>query len=215
MTEAYSDWDFGLSELSKRFDERWVLEVTAREAVASVAARADGMAARAILEDATRLLTSSLPAWAVTAVWQGATGRQHDLERLEVDGRHWLSEVAEVCVEQLRANDPAYRSVTPKPAPDTRAGAVLDELLLAGPALRAAAMGRTYREVAGLVSALDMVVTQVSPDLGFRLFLRAMCEYWVPISQAQYDRYEALGEHFGFGEFHVDDVRFLTTLRTE
>jgi hypothetical protein len=31
----------------------------------------------------------------------------------------------------------------------------------------------------------------------------------VPLAQEQYDRYRAIGERFGYGEYHVSDVDHL------
>lgn len=170
------------------------------------------MVAYSILEDAVRLLESPLPTQAITTLWLGATGRRCDLEHLGIDGRDWLRQIADICLDRIRQDDPSYAATAPEPVSEALTGAVLDELRVAGAALTAATMNRDSREVSGVVPALEMAVTQVDPDLGFRLFLRAMKEYWVPIDDAQYARYVALGERFGYGEFLVDDVYFLTKL---
>jgi hypothetical protein len=52
----------------------------------------------------------------------------------------------------------------------------------------AATTRRPESAVTGVVPALRLAVRTVGPDLGFRLSLRMVEEYWVPISRAQYDR---------------------------
>ncbi|MCM2426071.1 hypothetical protein [Streptomyces sp. RKAG337] len=215
MVERYSELDFGLTRLTSRFHQEWAREQTAADVVVDHAGVDGGAkAAHAILEDVIRLRESPLPNWALTALWHAATGRTYDLEHLGIDGRDWLRQIADICVEQIRIEDATYVVAIPAPADDSLTGAVLDELLVAGPGLTASAMTRRHYEVSGVVPALELAVTQVSPDLGFRLFLRAMAEYWVPIDQAWYERFEALGERFGYGPLHVVDVAFLTDLTT-
>ncbi|CAG6396322.1 hypothetical protein NMG29_26480 [Streptomyces cocklensis] len=55
------------------------------------------------------------------------------------------------------------------------------------------------------------MVEQAGPDLGFRLFLRIMYEYTVPISREKYDQWCALGKRFGYGVSHLADLEFLVT----
>lgn len=59
--------------------------------------------------------------------------------------------------------------------------------------------------VPGLVSALERVTFEACADVGFRLFLRAMKAYFVPIDEDRCDAFTALGERFGYPEFLVDD----------
>ncbi|GAA2132231.1 hypothetical protein GCM10009760_06970 [Kitasatospora kazusensis] len=205
MTEHLTEFDFGLTGLTTQFHSDWT--GTPQEIIERCADSSP--AAHAILEDVLRLLESPLPTWAITVLWQAATGREFDLAYLGIDGRDWLHQIVDVCTERVRRDDPAFVAATPPPAPNALTGAVLDELLAAGPALTTSTMSRDSCEVSGVVPALELVITQVSPDLGFRLFLRAMARYWVPINSVQYNRFIALGELFGYGDFHVNDVQFL------
>ncbi|MFJ1602294.1 hypothetical protein ACIOHS_02790 [Streptomyces sp. NPDC088253] len=52
----------------------------------------------------------------------------------------------------------------------------------------------------GLVPALERVVTEACADLGYRLFLRAVKAYFVPVPAdgKTYGRFVALGERFGY-----------------
>lgn len=63
-----------------------------------------------------------------------------------------------------------------------------------------------------MVPALESLVNRVDPDLGFRLLLRVMIAYRVPVDQARYEHWLTLGERFGYGQFHVDDTHFLTKM---
>lgn len=54
--------------------------------------------------------------------------------------------------------------------------------------------------------ALEQVVSEVDPDLGFRLFLPVLLALGMPLTEERYARYKALGERFGYGEFHVSQV---------
>lgn len=73
------------------------------------------------------------------------------------------------------------------------------------PEVERATAGHPYRRVPEVVPALERVVTEVDPDLGFRLFLRVLKAYLVPISEPQHLRYRELGERFGYNESVVDD----------
>ncbi|WP_406273841.1 hypothetical protein OHT93_26460 [Streptomyces sp. NBC_00191] len=217
MTRQEFAQDFGFSALTKRFHGPWDHERTALETVADGATdRVDeppGSAALALLEDTLRLLESPLSSGAITTLWLAATGRGYSLDRFGVDGRDWLRQIVDICTERLRQVDPAHAATIPGPASDELTRAVMEEIRVAAPVLTAKTESRRGYEVEGVVPALEQVVTEVDPDLGFRLFLRIMNASWVPITEAQYARYETLGERFGYGRFHVDDVEFLTQLK--
>ncbi|WP_329316965.1 hypothetical protein [Streptomyces sp. NBC_01262] len=210
MREELADFDFGLTGLTERFHQDWRTGLTGTLSARDVVAESADYDARAILEDTLRVLHSSLPTWAVTALWHASTERNHDLDAVGTDGRAWLREIVDVCVERIKQDDPDFTAAVPVPAPDALTGAVLDEILIAGPALTDKTMNWPQCEVSGVVPALESAVHQVGPDLGFRLFLRAMLRYRVPISRTQFERYVALGERFGFAEFFFTNVEVLT-----
>lgn len=58
---------------------------------------------------------------------------------------------------------------------------------------------------AEVVAALQQLVVEVDPDLGFRFFLRVLNAHLVPVTESQYERYHQLGERFGHHELVVDD----------
>ncbi|MEV6948815.1 hypothetical protein AB0N07_44270 [Streptomyces sp. NPDC051172] len=211
-----TDWraapDFGLTQLTRRFHQDWTREGTALEIVASSAESFGGKAAPALLEDSLRLLESPLPTWAVTSLWLAATCRGYDIDRLGVDGRDWLRQIIDVCLQRLRKDDPAYHPPAPAPPSESLTGEVLDEILLVTPQLPVAITEHGWARVGGVVPALNLAATQAGPDLAFRLLLRCLSEYWVPLTQPQYDRFAALGERFGYGEPLVMAVDHLIDL---
>ncbi|MDH6125930.1 hypothetical protein [Kitasatospora sp. GP82] len=64
----------------------------------------------------------------------------------------------------------------------------------------------------GVVPALDLAIREVGPDLGFRLLLRCLSQYWAPIDRSTYERYTAMGRKFGYGDQLVPVVDFLVDL---
>ncbi|MEW2302219.1 hypothetical protein AB0958_19945 [Streptomyces sp. NPDC006655] len=188
----------------ERFAGEWH-EATAEEVVRQAAAcddvrQAPGTAAAVLLEDSLRLLESPLSADTLTTLWLAASDGGYAIDRLGIDVRHWLGRIAEVCRKRLRDAAPAGRPVPPSVRVDL-AEAVLRELAEAPP-------GHPIAGSAAL-EALAQVVSQVDPDLGFRLFLRVLRVFVVPLKAEQYARYKAIGERLGYGEFHVSDVEFL------
>lgn len=59
--------------------------------------------------------------------------------------------------------------------------------------------------VAGFVPALEAVVSQACADLGYRLFLRAMKEYFLRVEVPGYETFIALGKRFGYPPYLVGD----------
>lgn len=217
MTRHRFDFDFGFSLLSEFFNGPWDHGRTVDAALAfAVRDRTKdelpGTSAAAILEDTLRLLESPLPGSALSTLWLGATQRGYDLEALRVDGRDWLRQVARVCTEELRVVAPWRVADPPEPVRGDLTATVMGELADIGHSLSVRTEGYSHFEVAGVLPALESVVTQVDPDLGFRLLLRTVSAYCVPIGQVRFERYEDLGEQFGFGEFHVNAVQFFATL---
>ncbi|MFJ8024250.1 hypothetical protein [Streptomyces sp. NPDC096311] len=200
-------WDFGFSHLAGQAHQDWR---ESREEIRKAAEGDDigqtpGSAAAVLLEDALRLLRSALPDAAVTALWAGAADRPGS-----TDGRDWLRLIEDVCRERLREAAPAYTPVV-APARTELADTVLREVRETAPAVADKAAGRHWHPVpaADVMDALEHVVTRIDPDLGFRLFLRVLNTLSVRLTQEQYDRYQAIGERFGYGEYHVSDVDHL------
>jgi hypothetical protein len=198
--------DFGLSGLTKWFSGPWGPETTPLGMVAEVADWGGGAYAPTLLDDALRLLESPLSTGTIDILWCAALGRRYDPDHRWIDGREWLRQIADVCVERIRQDDPAFAPAPRGPAPYSGLrDAVLTEIREVRPALEAATAHHPSQSVPEAVPALERAVTEVDPDLGFRLFLRAMKAYLVPISETRYERYLSLGEQFGYHEFVVDD----------
>ncbi|WP_128428846.1 contact-dependent growth inhibition system immunity protein [Streptomyces cyaneus] len=205
-----ADWDFGLSELTGRFAHWYdgTADERLRDAVGADDVRqSPGSAAAVLLEDVTRLLASPLSDDTLTTLWLAASDCGLRPDRLGIDVRQWLEQIAEVCRERLRETAPAYR-----PAPGPVRADLTDEVLRELRDLEAEFASRTiqphWQGIPGAAAAqvLEQVVAQVDPDLGFRLFLRVLLALWMPLSEERYARYQVLGERFGYGEFHVSLV---------
>ncbi|MFE0255686.1 contact-dependent growth inhibition system immunity protein [Streptomyces sp. NPDC059010] len=207
-----NDWDFGLSELSGRF-AHWY-DGTADEALRQVAGadgvrESPGTGAAVLLDDVTRLLASPLSTETLTTLWLAASDCGYRPERFGLGIRQWLERIAEVCRERLRETAPAYR---PEPASVPVRADLAEDVLRELRGLEGELASRTIQPHgqgvpgADAARALEQVVVQVDPDLGFRLFLRVLLALWMPLTQERYGRFRALGERFGYGEFHVSLV---------
>ncbi|WP_229833741.1 hypothetical protein [Streptomyces xantholiticus] len=206
--------DFGFSGLTSWFAGNWH-DHTARETVQMAAANDDtaetpGSAAAMLLEDTLRLLESPLSAETISTLWLAASERGFSIDRFSIDARHWLGQIVDVCTERLRTVDPAYRHVTP-PIRSDLTDVVLREVREARPLLEDRTVSPHWQGIAGptAAQAIEEVIGQVDPDLGFRLFLRLLTVLSVPLTAEQYSRYHALGEQFGYGEFHVGELEVL------
>ncbi|MFI5706167.1 hypothetical protein ACIA78_39795 [Streptomyces xanthochromogenes] len=203
MTQERQDiWvDFGLSGLTKWFYGPW--ENGPADVVAEAADWSGGIYVPTLLQDTQRLLHSTLPSDEIAALWLAATGLHYDINRVGVDARDWLQQIREVC----RGRVGETPGLEPVVGWELR-GVVLDEIRLSAPALTAADQVNPWGSVPGIVPALEHLVSETDPDLGFRLFLRALKALWIPITRDQLARYEAIGESFGYNEAVVHDGEF-------
>ncbi|MFG2802750.1 PI-PLC domain-containing protein [Streptomyces pseudovenezuelae] len=210
--------DFGFSFLAGRFHgDLWQHSYTVEEGIRGVAAdevgAVPGASAFALLQDTLRLQRSLLPDDILLALWQVATGRGHDFDGQTIG--QWLHHITDICTDRLRELDPDFTVTTPAPADMSRRDAVLRELRDTAPALTDAVHGSPWfgadtspwfalSESAAPV--LEQIVTQVDPDLGFRLLLRTVRAYSVPVTDEHLVRYAALGREFGYGRRHIADL---------
>lgn len=201
--------DIGLSGLIKWIRYPMVNSETAGlDVVTSVADRFDGAFARHLLQDCLVLLDSPMSSRDVEILWLAGTFREFDLERLGIDGRVWLRRIADICTDRIRRDDPSFVPAAAAPVVDeAMKEAVRAEIRSVGPALEQATAHHSYNALDGVVAALEQAV-DVDTDLGFRLLLRAVKGYFVPISKACYERYLTLGDEFSLGEDVVDDGDF-------
>jgi hypothetical protein len=214
-TRRDATWDFGLSLLTERFVGHWY-DDTARDVVRKCAeaddtAQTPGTAAAVLLEDVLRLLACPLSTDAITALWLVASDAGFRLDRYSIDARQWLEQIADVCRERLRDIAPDYQLVLAPPVRTELRDEVLRELRDIALEMATRSVSPHWQSVSGAaaVEALEQVVAQVDHDLGFRLFLRALNALSVPLTEERYARYQALGERFDYGEFHVSQVDYL------
>ncbi|MGA5409628.1 hypothetical protein ACPCSC_20485 [Streptomyces lavendulocolor] len=202
--------DIGLSGLIKWI--RYPLvnsEAVGLEVVGSVADRFDGAFALQLLRDCLVLLDSPLSGRDVETLWLAGTFREFDLERIGIDGRMWLRRIADICTGRIRRDDPSFSPVPAAPVVDEATKeAVRAEVRSVGPALEQATAHHSYNPLTGVVPALEQVV-DIDTGLAFRLLLRAVKAYSVPIGEARYERYLTLGDELGLGEDVVDDMDFI------
>ncbi|MEW1779247.1 hypothetical protein [Streptomyces sp. NPDC086777] len=211
------DDDFGFSLLAGGFySDLWqhshTVDEGIRGAVFDYSGLVPGSSAYALLGDTLRLSRSSLSDDALAALWLGATGYGYDPRDEGAGVRQWLHRIAELCVERLREIDPAFTAGAPAPGDSRERDAVLRELREIAPVLTrgvhdspwyGATTSPWFERSGTLVPALEQVVDQVDPDLGFRLLLRCVRAYEVPVTDEQYARWTALGDRFGYGRKHV------------
>lgn len=187
------DGDFGLSQLAGEFHPMWERYVPAPEllhrTVSADGYHIPGVQALVLWEDTVRLLRSPLSGDTLTTLWAAASST--DPARFGTDGPGWLRRVAEACRARLTEVAPEHTPALPPVRADL-ADAVLRELREAAPLLEP-----------GQSTALEQVVVQVDPDLGFRLLLRVLHAASGSLTKRQYARCRVLGERFGYGEDHV------------
>ncbi|MGW2681496.1 hypothetical protein [Streptomyces sp. NPDC001436] len=200
--------DFGLSQLARQFTAGWHYR-TPRAAVENAVTydgyeRPPGSEAAILWEDTRRMLESGLPDDTITVLWLAATNWGYNIDQCGVGGREWLEQVVEVCEEHLTAVAPAYLPATSAIHTDT-GDAVLREIRDMAPLATGKAISPAFRPLEGttVMEALEQVVTQVDPDLGFRLFLRTLEVLQLPLTEERYARYEILGSHFQYGMEHL------------
>ncbi|MGW1723250.1 hypothetical protein ACWCQK_10040 [Streptomyces sp. NPDC002306] len=214
------EWDFGFSFLVGRFHgDLWqhshTVDEGIRGAAADYAGLVPGTTAYALLEDTLRLSRSPMSDDALTALWQGATAFGFNPQDEGAGPRQWLDRISEMCAERLREIDPEFLIGTPVPTASERLEPVLRELREIAPSLTRAvhdspwfgADDSPWFSFSGtVVPSLTQVVTEVDPDLAFRLLLRFVSVYSVPVSDEQYARYTTLGDQFGYGRSHVAEL---------
>ncbi|MFF7549142.1 hypothetical protein ACFZCU_36725 [Streptomyces canus] len=210
--------DFGFSFVAGRFhgdlwQHSYTVEEGVRGAVADEVGAVPGASAFALLQDTSRLRRSPLPDDTLILLWQVTTGRGYDLDGQSV--RQWLHHITEICTERLREIDPGFTAGNPELADMSHRDVVLRELRDTTPSLTKAVHDSPWfgadtspwfelSEQAAPV--LEQIVTQVDPDLGFRLLLRTVRTYSVPVTDERLMRYMALGREFGYGRRHIADL---------
>ncbi|MFK0230285.1 hypothetical protein ACIQUL_31445 [Streptomyces sp. NPDC090303] len=198
--------DFGVTGLAKWLSSPAASRVEQHELLRDIVEWEDGAYAATLLSDIERLLASSLTTEVVNVLWCAAVRRKYEEGEPSFDVRAWLrDEVMGLVEERYGAELEALRrEAGPEVGPELRA-AVLAEIEIKAVPLTAATENDWPGGVPGVVPALRRVVDEVDPDLGFRLFLRAMKAYSIPLTEAEYVCYHELGERLGYHELVVDD----------
>lgn len=156
--------------------------------------------------DVRLLLSSPLPDESLRALWTALTAGRFDPSAGHgIAPRDWLRLLAEVCPA-----DPPVRTVTERQVLDERRPSVPEVELRA--AVRAELPPATAAPVPPSVApALRRIVDDVDADLGFRLLLRVLKAYAVPVEKEQYDRLRGIGDrlaHPGSAVFEGLQVRW-------
>ncbi|MET7738625.1 hypothetical protein [Streptomyces sp. NPDC005385] len=210
-------WDFGFSFLVGRFHgDLWQHSYSVDQGIRGVATDyagvVPGSAAYALLEDTLRLSRSAMSDDALAELWRVATALGYDPQGDGAGPRQWLARVAAACADGLREVDPGFTVGATGPVSPALLAPVLREVREIGPALTQAVHDSPWFGAdaspwfalsAGVVPLLEQVVTEVDPDLGFRLLLRLVRAYSVSVTEEQYIRYSALGNRLGYGRNHV------------
>ncbi|MEV7603530.1 hypothetical protein AB0O91_39795 [Kitasatospora sp. NPDC089797] len=199
MTERYNGHEFGLPHLGQVFHHSWRDDwTTEARALAYYTDDMPPYLVEALLVDAVRLAAPAVPTWVFETLWALGSERRLDLRDEGIDPRDWLLGIIRLCRDRLSAEGltpPA--EVEPNPYQHL-AGAVLDEIMIVTPGLLKLAQDSSRMSVPGAVPALMHTAAYVCPDMAFRYLLGSLT-YAPRITQAQYDRYEALGTQFEYG----------------
>ncbi|WBO63817.1 hypothetical protein [Streptomyces camelliae] len=139
--------------------------------------------------DVRLLLESPVPDEVISVVWPAVTGGNFDPGDHGIGARDWLRMVAEV--SRVDVPDKTEAQQPGLPEGELRA-CVLAEIRSAEPALR------STLPLPRVVSTLRQIVDEADADLGFRLFLRVLKAYAVPVDQGQYDRLLSIGDRLAY-----------------
>ncbi|WP_318212146.1 MULTISPECIES: hypothetical protein [unclassified Streptomyces] len=183
--------DFGLSGLAGTLCARTTLRLDGPVVLALAEGEADDDDHQ-LGADVRLLLDSPLPDEVLHTVWLAAVRRCFDPAEEGTDTRAWLDRVADLCPPRAPERDPyevksldEVRPVVPEEELRTTVATEIESA--------AAGLARAVA-VPGIVPALLRVVREADADLGFRLFLRALKAYSVPVGADAYDRLLALGD---------------------
>ncbi|MFI2778789.1 hypothetical protein [Streptomyces sp. ALB3] len=204
-----TEFTFGVPWVMSFFHQDWMLDAsTEAEAVAGQFVEELEPEAVLLVRRDARLLHDVLPADHITALWEGGVeGGERFFHRGRVtDGAAWMRQLMEVCDAWLAR----------RPAPVTLSGADRYEGTELAGRVRAAVGefdGVLDREV---VQALTECVDRCTPDLAFRLLLRALpvrsdalSPHYLRLSRERYARLAELGRAFRYGAYVVGDIEYL------
>ncbi|MFE7126583.1 hypothetical protein [Streptomyces sp. NPDC057617] len=169
----------------------------------------DRPAALQLGRDVRRLLDSALPEETIRTAWVGSTDHVFDPCKEDVGPRAWLERIESAWLSAESRRAPGFVPPAADPVTDDalRAAVLRATGPVAADLTSADEVGQRYNPLplAGLVPALEQVVVQVCADLGYRLFLRALKAYSVPVDTAAREVFVALGERFGYPDRLVEE----------
>ncbi|MFF8597631.1 hypothetical protein ACF065_01695 [Streptomyces sp. NPDC015232] len=194
----FSEFDFGLSWIMTQFHQDWLLDAdTAAGLVAKYLAHPAEQDVVAVRRDAVALL-EKLPSNTLEVLWD-AGAEYLPSRRLIGTGTEWTAKVVELCDARLStmANVPVLS------AADTEDGWGHSDAVIAE-------IEATQSLAADVRAGLIDCARLCAPELAFRLLLRVMVvDRVAALTPAHYARLEAIGADLHYGEFVVDNVRFL------
>lgn len=187
--------DFGFSGLASTLCARAGLRLDGPVVLALAGAQAEDEDDQ-LGRDVRLLLDSPVPDEVLGAVWLAAVRRCFDPAEEGMDPRAWLRRLADVCPPRTPERSPYEVAALDKVRPSVPEEELRTTVSVE---IEAAAAGlERCVAVPGIVPALSRVVHEADADLGFRLFLRALKAYSVPVAKDQYDRLVAIGELLAF-----------------
>ncbi|MER6118347.1 hypothetical protein [Streptomyces sp. NPDC001743] len=204
-----TEFTFGIPWVTSFFHQDWKLDASteAKAVAGEFVEELDPEAVLLVRRDA-RLLHEGLPAGQITVLWEGCVeGGEYFFHRGRLtDGAEWMRQVIEVCDAWLaRRRDTVTLSEADRYEGRELTGQVRSAIELFDGWLR--------RE---MIEALTECVGRCTPDLAFRLLLRALprrsaalSPHYLYLSKEQYARLASLGQEFRYGEYVVSDVTYL------
>ncbi|SEF02039.1 hypothetical protein [Streptomyces sp. Ag109_O5-10] len=202
------EFDFGLTWLMSQFHEDWSHNGPTARAAAEYHLW-DELAPGAVLavrHDARLLLR--LPSTTIEALWLAGTATRPAFfsggPTGVTSGAQWMETLIALCDAWLARN--TADGVGPPDVPGTTGGEELADAVLAEIAAARFVPDEVRRDLAECLR-------HCTPDLAFRLLLRAMAEsgtgHGAAVSPEHYARLEELGSALHYGEYVVDAVKFM------
>ncbi|WP_055588971.1 hypothetical protein [Peterkaempfera griseoplana] len=177
--------------------------------VERAAAELDRSVSLQLGSDLRCLLESSLPEETIRTAWAGSTDYAFDPVKEGVAPRIWLKRIESVWLAAERRRDPNF--VPPSARPVTDEALRAEVLRVMRPLADGLTAAHTNTQVSNpsplppLLPALQRVVTEACADLGYRLFLRAVKFYTLPVGEALFTEMVALGGRLGHPAGPVED----------
>ncbi|MGW3105897.1 hypothetical protein [Streptomyces sp. NPDC001100] len=195
----FTEFDFGVSWVMGFFHQDGThYGDTAAEIVANHLVGASSEAALAVRRDARAL--GNLPSPTLEVLWNAGAEYLPSFETRLGSGAEWTRALAGLCDARLSAE----AGVRPLAGADTEDGAACLDAVVAE-------IEENRFLAAEVRAALVDCARRCTPELAFRVLLRALVRAWpdASLSPGQYRRLEAVGSALQYGEFVVDNVRFL------